>query len=76
MRTFEYVITEPEGLHALPATALVEKLNKYASAIMASFNGNTVNAKSPFGLMSLGAHHGDVITFTIVGEDEDEVAIN
>lgn len=76
MRTLEYVITEPEGLHALPATALVEKLNKYSSEILATFNGKIVNAKSLFGLMSLGAQHGDVITFSIFGEDEDEVEIN
>ena len=75
MRTIEYVVTEPEGLHALPATALVAKLNKYSSEIMATFGGNTVNSKSPFGLISLGARQGDVVVFTIIGEDEDTVDI-
>lgn len=70
MKQYEYVVTEPEGLHALPATALVAKLNTYESEITASFNGKIVNAKSPFGLMSLGARCGDVIIFRATGFDE------
>ena len=52
MKTIYYLITEPEGLHALPATALI--------------------AKSPFGLMALGAHYGDTIVFTAKGPDEEK----
>ena len=75
MRTIEYKISEPEGLHALLATALISKLNQYTSQALATFGDNTVNAKSPFGLMSLGAHYGDVIRFTIIGDDEDQVEL-
>ncbi len=73
MKIIEFTVTDQEGLHALPATALIEKLNKYKSKISASYNGYTVDAKSPFGLMSLGAKYGEKIIFTIEGEDEDTV---
>ena len=75
MKIIKYVITEPEGLHARPATALVEKLNQYESEITASFGGNIVNAKSPFGLMSLGVKRGDMVVFRVSGPDEDMVKI-
>lgn len=66
-----YEITEPEGLHALPATALIEKLNTLNCDVWASLNGQMIDAKSMFGLMSLGAKYQDVIEFTANGEDED-----
>ena len=76
MRRFEYVVTEPEGLHALPATALCEKLNQYQCDIFAELNGQIVDAKSIMGLFSLGAQCHDVITFTCNGSDEDIVNLN
>lgn len=75
MRTIEYLVTEPEGLHALPAAALFTKLNEYECEITAQLGDNIVNAKSPFGLMALGARLGDVVTFTCDGPDEDTVEI-
>ena len=75
MRTIEFVVTERSGLHALPATVIVEKLNKYESEVYASFGGNIVNAKSIFGLVSLGAKQGDVVIFEIHGSDENQVQI-
>ena len=73
MKTINYLITEPEGLHALPATALIAKLNTLDCEIEATLGNYTVNAKSPFGLMALGAHHGDTIIFKANGPDEDRV---
>ena len=73
MKTINYLITEPEGLHALPATALIAKLNTLDCEIEATLGNYTVNAKSPFGLMALGAHHGDIIIFKANGPDEDRV---
>ena len=74
MKQIDYLITEPEGLHALPATALVEKLNKLDCQIIASLKGNAVDAKSMFGLMSLNARFGDKISFMANGKDEDYLA--
>ncbi len=73
MKTIYYLITEPEGLHALPATALIAKLNTFDCDIEATLGNYTVNAKSPFGLMALGAHYGDIIVFTAKGPDEEKV---
>ena len=71
MNIVEYKVKELEGLHALPATALIEKLNKLDCEITASFNGSLVNAKSPFGLIALGAKYGDTINFIAEGIDEE-----
>ena len=73
MKIYDYKISEPEGLHALPATALVEKLNTLECTVFASLNDNMVDAKSMFGLMSLGAKCGDVIVFCANGVDEDKL---
>lgn len=76
MRQIEYKIAEPEGLHALPATAIVVALREYQSEITATFGGRTVDAKSPIGLLSLGAKYGDVVIFIADGTDENQVKIN
>ena len=73
MINISYEITEPEGLHSLPATTLVKQLNTLKSDILASCKGQMVDAKSMFGLMSLGAKYKDVIVFTANGEDEQKL---
>ena len=75
MKVIKYFITQPEGLHARPAAALVEKLNRYQSDITATFGDVTVDAKSSFGLMSLGVKRGDMVVFRVSGEDEAIVKI-
>ena len=73
MKNIFYLITEPEGLHALPATALIAKINKLDCDIEATLGNYTVNAKSPFGLMALGAHCDDTIIFKAEGPEEDQL---
>lgn len=74
MNIVEYKVKDLEGLHALPATALIEKLNTLECQITASFNGSLVNAKSPFGLIALGAKYGDTINFIAEGIDEERLS--
>ena len=33
MKSFEYVITDPVGIHARPAGILVKEIKKYASTV-------------------------------------------
>ena len=33
MKSFEYTITDPVGIHARPAGVLVKEIKKYASAV-------------------------------------------
>ncbi|MBQ2050051.1 MAG: HPr family phosphocarrier protein [Spirochaetales bacterium] len=36
MKTFEYTITDPVGIHARPAGILVKEIKKYASTVTIS----------------------------------------
>jgi phosphocarrier protein len=58
-----------EGMHARPAGILVKTANQFISKVEILFNGKTVNAKSVFGLMSLGLLCNSNFTLKIEGDD-------
>lgn len=74
MKEFEYVITDPEGIHARPAGLLVKKASEYASAITIDKNGKIADAKRIFAVMGLAAKKGETIKLTVEGSDEEEAA--
>ena len=51
MKEFQYVITDPEGIHARPAGLLVKKAASYASTIMIGKGEKSADAKRIFGVM-------------------------
>ncbi|OAS86079.1 MULTISPECIES: phosphocarrier protein HPr [Metabacillus] len=65
-----FTITSEAGLHARPATALVNAVNSFTSEVNLEANGRTVNLKSIMGVMSLGISKGAVIKITANGSDE------
>lgn len=67
-----FTITSDSGLHARPATSLVNKAGQFQSEISLTYNGKTVNLKSIMGVMSLGVPKGSAITVTAEGNDDDE----
>ena len=69
-----FKITHETGLHARPATAVVNKAGKYQSDIQLEYNGKSVNLKSIMGVMSLGISKGSEVTISAEGKD-DEAAI-
>lgn len=69
-RSFE-IIAE-NGIHARPATKLVNLAMNFKSEIMLESDGNTINLKSIMGLMSLGIYKGEIIHLSADGEDEEE----
>ncbi len=71
MKTFEYTITAPEGIHARPAGALVKTAQGFASEIRISFGEKTASAAKLFALMKLGVKQGHTVTVTAEGTDED-----
>lgn len=71
MKKFTYVITDPDGLHARPATMLVKKAAGFKSNIQIQHGEKTGNAKGVLGVMGLGVKQGAEITITIDGADED-----
>ena len=61
-----------EKLHARPAALLVQRAKGFASEVKLEKDGNTVNAKSPMGVMRLGAGRGDAVKVLAEGPDEEE----
>ncbi len=75
MKTFDYTITDPVGIHARPAGLLVKEIKKYAdTAVTVTKGDKSVNALKLMALMGMGIKQGDTVTVGIEGAQEDEVA--
>ena len=72
MRAFQYVIKDENGIHARPATLLVQTASKFASDITLDYKGKAVNLKSIMGVMSLGVGQGADVTISAEGADADD----
>jgi phosphocarrier protein HPr len=59
------------GLHARPATFLIQKANEFKSSIWIEKDERRVNAKSLLGVLSLGVAKGAAVN--IIGDGADEV---
>ena len=71
MKVFCYTVSDPEGIHALPAGGLVKLAAGFQCSVTAEGNGKVVDAKHVFGLMSLGVKQGLVV----YGQDKlDEIS--
>lgn len=68
----KFTIIDEMGLHARPATVLVNTAGKFAADVTLDYNGKTVNLKSIMGVMSLGVPHNAEITITAEGDDAAE----
>ncbi|MFD2628982.1 phosphocarrier protein HPr [Oceanobacillus kapialis] len=72
MKEQTFTITADTGVHARPATLLVNKAGQFESEVEVSYNGKNVNLKSIMGVMSLGIPKGAEITVSANGSDEEE----
>lgn len=72
MKEQTFTITADTGVHARPATLLVNKAGQFESEVEVSYNGKTVNLKSIMGVMSLGVPKGAEIKVSATGGDEEE----
>ncbi|QIL51020.1 phosphocarrier protein HPr [Weissella coleopterorum] len=72
MESREFHIIAETGIHARPATLLVQTASKFSSNITLSYDGKDVNLKSIMGVMSLGVgQHADV-NISAEGDDAAE----
>mgnify|MGYP003297904917 FL=1 len=74
MKSFEYTIQEPVGLHARPAGMLNKEARKYKSTITIHAGAKSANVLRLMAVMQLGVKFGDTVKVTIEGEDEETVA--
>ena len=72
MEKREFHIVAETGIHARPATLLVQAASKFNSDINLEYNGKSVNLKSIMGVMSLGVGQGADVTITADGDDAKE----
>lgn len=64
-----------KGLHARPASMLVQTASSYDASIEILKDGKSANAKSSVAVLSLNADKGDEITIRADGDD-DEAAVD
>ena len=74
MKSFEYTITDPVGIHARPAGVLVKEIKKYTSTVTVSKGDKAVNALKLMALMGMGIKQGDTVTVEVEGADEATAA--
>ncbi len=75
MKSFDYTITDPVGIHARPAGILVKEIKNYTGVTVTVTKGDkSVNALKLMALMGLAIKQGDVVTVSVEGENEEEVA--
>ena len=67
-----FTITDETGLHARPATVLVNTASKFGSEISLTYRDKKVNLKSIMGVMSLGVGQGADVTISAEGADADD----
>lgn len=66
-----FKITAETGIHARPATILVNEAIKYDCDIDLKMDTKLINLKSIMGVMSLGIYSGEVISIICNGTDEE-----
>ena len=72
MERKDFHIVAETGIHARPATLLVQTASKFSSDINLEYKEKSVNLKSIMGVMSLGVGQGSDVTISAEGSDEVE----
>lgn len=74
MKSFEYTIKNPIGIHARPAGMLAKTAKGYESVITVIKGEKSCDCTHLMKLMAMGVKCGDTVTVTIEGSDEDTAA--
>jgi phosphocarrier protein HPr len=67
------IIKNRAGIHARPATLIVQTASAFQSKVFIEKDGVEINAKSIMGILTLGAGYNVELTIVANGEDETEV---
>lgn len=74
MKEFEFVVTDPQGIHARPAGLLVKEAKKFESNISVFKGARKGDLKKIFTVMALGVKPGEAIKVQVEGADEEQAA--
>jgi len=67
-----FTVQNHMGIHARPATKLVQTANTFPCEIIIEKDGKRINGKSIMGVMAMAAMYQDRLTVTTDGEGEAE----
>lgn len=68
----ELTIRNRAGIHARPASQLVQLANTFSSSITIEKDSERINAKSIMGIIALGATYNTVLRVSAEGQDEEQ----
>lgn len=72
MKQFQYVITDPIGIHARPAGLLVKAAKALDSTVtVEKVGGKSTAATKLMAVMGLGVKGGDTVTVMVEGGNEE-----
>lgn len=71
MKQFSYTIRDENGIHARPAGLLVQGAKGFQSVITIECASKKAPLNKLFAVMGLNVKHGDTVTVTADGPDED-----
>ena len=74
MKEFEFVVADPQGIHARPAGLLVKEAKKFESNISVFKGARKGDLKKIFTVMALGVKQGEAIKVQVEGADEEQAA--
>jgi phosphocarrier protein len=71
-------VTNKQGVHARPASLIVEEAGKYDCEIFLVKDNREINAKSILGLLTLAAIEGEELVIKVNGKNEkkEQIVIN
>lgn len=72
MKKIEYLVSNPNGIHARPCALLAQCCVNFKSAVTVSANGKSASGENVLALLSLQAKYKDVLTIEVEGEDEEQ----
>ncbi|MFM9534313.1 HPr family phosphocarrier protein [Lysinibacillus sp. IITD104] len=75
MKTQQFTVVDPLGIHARPASQLVAKATPFASSIEIRTEEKAANLKSILGVMGLALKQGSQFTLVVEGEDEEQALV-
>lgn len=74
MISYNYVVSDRQGLHASNAMSLCRAASGYESSITLKGEKKSADCKNVLALMSLGARQGENLELVVEGPDEDQAA--
>lgn len=74
MKRLKHQIADPIGVHARPAERLAQAAGAFQSRIVIAANGHETEAIYPMSVLGMNIRHGDTVTVTIEGSDEEQAA--